>query len=785
MSAELDKISDTFVDQLDSFDNRLEASVDDVELLADIQEGIGTLLASSGSGEDEIRQVLQERYEEGALRKETFELVNSMLDRRAPGNGPVNVSRDQVDTRQARTSPSVLDEIEAPAGEDTFGTTTVIPNDVFPSATADERVQVGSLLRDRFLLKEKVFGGSMGVIYKALDRRLAEAEADDPWVAIQVLSPQLAENAQALRVLQQEATKGRCLIHPNIVRFVDLDRDEDLYFLVMEWIEGRTLADVLDSADVNSIDQDTALRIVSQVGDALDCAHRYGIVHADVRPSNIMVTLNGSAKLFDFGVARVRQKFSENELDPDLDAAPTPAYSSMQVLTGEEPVASDDVFSLACLLYRLVAGHRVFGPRNAAEASQEGMTPQKPQGLGDGQWRALKKALSYARVARFASVSEFTAALRDTVDDTITAHASERFVTDEGSKAGRWIFAVVLLFGLLGGAIYQYGLLDPWLDQLRGQTEVEEAGPKIDPVPPQVDAPAIDVPAETVVDDAAVEAVVDDATESQTIVDTPEPAEEPLVDFSALPLADVEVRFTLGKVASTNFRVRMREDDGPVIVDFVRAGGLEVPLVLKLDEVGFSGNRSPWGSNQYDFSNSGIVRFPVGQDRSRITMTMRSDQLREADQLSTLRLREQDSVESELAVIYVSLEDDDQRLFEGQLPMNTIAFAASQISIRETDPAAQIDIVRFNPDDTRVVVDYSVRDITATESEDYFAPSNYSITFGPGQRSARLLVPLVQDALIEGDEAFVIELSSLSDMPIEDVHQRVVVMIRDDETQGP
>jgi serine/threonine protein kinase len=759
MSAESKKISDTFVDQLDSFDDRLDASVDDVELLADIQKGIGSLLASSGSDEGEIRRVLLERYQTGSLRKETFELVNSMLDRRASEQDPGNGLHGESDASYATTSPSIMDEIDALGSDDKFGTTTVIPNDAFPSATADERVQVGSLLRDRFLLKEKVLGGSMGVIYKALDRRLAEAEADDPWVAIQILSPQLAENAPALRALQQEATKGRCLVHPNVVRFIDLDKDDDLYYLVMEWVEGRTLASVLDSADVQSIDRNEAFRIVTQIGDALEHAHRFGIVHADVKPGDIMLTPNGDAKLFEFGVARVRQKQSENELDPDTADTPTPAYSSMQVLTGEEPVVSDDVFSLACLLYRLIAGHRVFGPRNAAEAAQEGMTPQRPQGLADGQWRAIKKALSFARVARFASIAEFMVALRDTSDDPITADASERLATDEGRKTGRWAAAVILLFGLLGGAMYQYGLLDPWLDQLRTQFERPDAGQPVEPVPPPIDVPPIETSTEGVADDTAAETVSDAITEPPSEPEIVEPPEEPLIDFSTLPPADVEVSFAMGNVAAANSKVRLREDDGPVIVDFVRTSGVAVPLVLKLEEVGFSGNRSPWGSRQYSFSDSGIVRFPAGQDRSRITLTMASDPLREADQLSTLRLRELDSAESELAVIHVSLEDDDQRAFEAQLPTNTIAFASSQASIRETDPAVQIEIMRFNPDDSRLVVDYSVSDITATESEDYFAPSNYSITFGPGQRSARMLVPLVQDALVEGDEAFVIELS--------------------------
>jgi hypothetical protein len=153
--------------------------------------------------------------------------------------------------------------------------------------------------------------------------------------------------------------------------------------------------------------------------------------------------------------------------------------------------------------------------------------------------------------------------------------------------------------------------------------------------------------------------------------------------------------------------------------------------------------------------------------------------------MSTLRLRELDSAASELAVLYVTLEDDDQRVFEAQLPANTVAFAASQTSIRETAPAVQIDIVRFNPDDSRARIKYTVSDVTATEGEDYFAPGDGSITFGPGQRSARLLIPLVQDSLIEGDEAFVIQLEVPPGLSAKDVYQRIVVMIRDDEPQTP
>ena len=673
MTADSNKTTDTLGDQLASLESRLAASADDVALLADVQNGIGSLLAANGGNEAEIRRVLQERYEGGALRQETFQLVKSMLDRyEVEESSEDPPMRTSTEAGTELKSPSIRDEIDASDGDDEFGSTTVIPNEPPAAESAEARVQVGSLLRDRFLLQEKVSGGSMGVVYKALDRRLAEAEAEDPWVAIKVLTPQLSKNAQALRALQQEATKGRCLLHPNIVRFIDLDRDDDLYFLVMEWLEGRTLANILDSVDAKDIDFDAAFRIVAEVGDALAYAHRCGIVHADVKPANVMILPDGASKLFDFGVARVRQKQADSDFDPGVLGALTPAYSSMQVLTGEEPVPADDVFSLGCLLYRLVAGHRVFGPRNAAEASQEGMKPQRPHGVSDGQWVALKKALSYARVTRYPSVDEFLAALESSNDDVIALDPSERHAVAEegGSSRSGWLAALMLV--LAGGALYQYGLLDPWLDTLQNRIESMRA-PDDTALPPPLEEPAGATVDETETLD--LELVVDPLGELEEFI--PEPIAEPLIDFSTLPPADIEVPFRMGTVSKTDFRVRLREDDGPVIVDFIRSGGISLPLALKLDEVGFSGNRSPWAARQYSISEGGIVRFPAGQERSRIELEMASDPRREADQLSTLRLRELDTADSELAVIYVTLEDDDQRAFESQLPVNTIAFATS------------------------------------------------------------------------------------------------------------
>ncbi len=791
MSAETDKVSDTFADQLTSLDDRLDGTPDDVDMLADIQAGIGSLLSANGGNEATIRRVLQDRYEAGQLRKETFQLVKSMLDGFATDQAMPSASaplrREPVLAEPPRPQLQEAAAVTAD-GEDVFAATTVIPDEAVPFNKKSTRVQAGSVLRDRYLLQEQISGGSMGSVYKALDRRLAEAGSEQPCVAIKVLSPELAEDGFALRALQQEATKTRCLVHPHIVRFLDLDREDDLYFLILEWLEGRTLADILDSTDARSIDVEAAFRIVRQIGEALDYAHRCGIIHADVKPGNIMMLPNGDAKLFDFGVARVRQQRGDQEFDPGVLGALTPAYSSMQVLGGEEPVATDDVFSLACLLYRLVAGYRVFGPRNAAEASQEGMKPQKPQGVNDAQWKAMKKALSYSRVTRFATVKEFTDALgkyEKTRETPFSIEAPERFpIEDESGSPGKWIAIFVVLLGLAGIGAQQMGYLDPYLERWQSGNDIvdiagpAETAPVIEDLAPE---PELEI-APTEAENLAADPVDESAeVEQEETTATPPESTEPLVDFSKLPPPTAEIRFSLTGAASSPTRVVLEEDGAPVLLDFVREGDLSAPLALRLEEVGFSGNRSPWASGQYALSNGGLVEFPSRQERARITLTTASDSRREADQQSTLRLRPADWAGSQLATVYVTLKDDDQSAFEGRLPDNTIAFTRNQISVSESDPAVQIDIIRFNPDDSTIVVNYSVEDISATEGEDYFAPGSYSISFGPGQRSARLLIPLVQDSVGEGDEAFVVKLDVDHETRPPNVSPNIAVMIRDDE----
>ncbi|HET6628706.1 MAG TPA: protein kinase [Woeseiaceae bacterium] len=831
MSATLnDRIEKTFTEQLAEFDSRAKEQEDNAALLKDIHAAITALMAESGERGDDIREVLQKRYNGGKLRLETYQLVRNVLDR--------------VVIESMATMPDALDD-------DVFSRTTVIESGKPDDDGSQDRLQVGSVLRDRFLLQQRVAGGSMGVVYKALDRRIAEAEGVDPWVAIKVLSPKLSRNAHALRALQQEAAKGRCLSHPNIVRFIDLDRDDDIYFLVMEWLEGRSLAAILDDDRHRDLDLATALDVVRQVGLALDYAHRCGVVHADVKPANIMISPSGQVKLFDFGIARIKQQQppGRKDFDPGVLGAVTPAYSSMQVLTGEDPQPADDVFSLGCLMYRLVAGHRVFGPRNAAEAAEQGMEPQRPHGLTDNQWRALKKALAYSRVSRFATPAAFLEALEDDESAPPPLHRDEPIRVEPKPPPPEtrrpWGLLAVLLVIAAGAVVLAtqpelrnelWALAQSTVDRGRelagnaderpneeaaavdvpagaatesaGETAAQDTGPpptepaagepagaaQPDAVPPAPRTPAdevgaaADTPAGTDLPSAAGEDTASpDARSSEvaggndTTFAMPAPGTEATATATAaeppptltVPLATRGPRAELDLV--------LTEDGEPAVVELVRDSGTREPLSVLIEEVGFSGNRSPLTTGRYRISEP-VAHFDAGQTTARFTISMSSDDVREADRQATLLLRNTENSTSRLAFLNLTLQDDDQRAFESGLASDTLGFSEAQVYVSERSPAVQVDVLRFNPGDAELEARYTISGGSATEGEDFFVPGAMGLVFGPGQRSARLLIPIVQDAQAEGEETFTLELTTLPTAPLSNVHRRITVVIGDDDS---
>lgn len=831
--------------ELSTLEARLQKHVGDETTLAEIVAAMRTIVDADASAAAEIRNFVKNRYQSGRLRRESLELVESLLERMTADamNDPANPDADE---EKPYTSTTVLDADESPAADGAI------------------QLQVGTLLRDRFLLKQEIAGGSMGTVFKALDRRLAEAGDENAFVAIKVLSAKLARNGNALRALQQEAAKGRCLAHPNIVRFIDLDRESDTYFIVMEWLEGRSLASILDEMAGGAMEIDAAMDIVRQLAKALDYAHERGVVHADVKPGNVMVTRDGAVKLIDFGIARVRQEqiAGKAKFDPAVLSAGTPAYSSMQVLTGEAPVPADDVFSLACLFYRLVAGYRVFGPRDAAAAAEQGMEPQRPQGIGDRQWQALKKALSYSRVTRFATPSEFIDAMSGDAADIVISAPPRNLDVDEAPRRSPWRAAVVVAI-ILGSiaVVTQTNFVDRVGDLVASQSsdspgpvnpsegatdqaeDIERMGGVDEPTPMagSEDAPpdgsAVERPREPmerspaeIIDQpdlaTAGDPPVNETTHSPIASTDSEPLATEDGELSAAYLADradsetpvadlipdstaasVPVDLQTRNVAAAEFDFTapppdlvleigapnpdveppllplvMREGDRDSIVDLIRTANIGESATYAILEDRFDGTVSPLETGQYSIAGGGEVVFAAGQARARTSLSVRSDPVREQDQEITLTVHSLDNLNLALARLQLTIEDDDQRNFEASLQPDTVAFAVNQIAVREADSAVQIDVIRYKATNTPLEVSYTVNDVTARQNEDYFSPALTVVYFNAGQRTARILIPLVQDSALERDEAFMLQLEGPNASDDSNIYSQIAVMIRDDDS---
>jgi predicted Ser/Thr protein kinase len=280
-----------------------------------------------------------------------------------------------------------------------------------PGAAVERMKGVGDTLNGRFVLEECVGFGGMGTVYKALDLRKLEASDRHPYIAIKVLNVQFQGHPKSLIALQREARKAQTLAHPNIVAVYDFDRDGSMVYITMEYLQGKSLSQMLRAPDFHVLPFDEAMKIVSGMGRALAYAHERGFVHCDFKPANVILTESGGVKVIDFGIARVFQKAEEDAdvtvFDPGSLGALTPAYASPEMLENREPDPRDDIYALGCITYELLTGRHPFNRLSALQARDAGLRPQRPPGLGHRQWRALRNALALRRELRTSTVNGF------------------------------------------------------------------------------------------------------------------------------------------------------------------------------------------------------------------------------------------------------------------------------------------------------------------------------------------------------------------------------------------
>jgi eukaryotic-like serine/threonine-protein kinase len=206
-----------------------------------------------------------------------------------------------------------------------------------------------TVLSGRYELGRVLGRGGMAEVREARDVVLGRR------VAVKILHPALAEDPAVIERFRREATTLAALNHPDLVGIYDAGSDGDSRYLVMEYLEGRTLADVL--REDGALDPATALAVGARAASALEAVHRAGLVHRDVKPANIMITPDGGVKLMDLGIARAADTTA---LTAASMVVGTAAYFSPEQAQGRAADARSDIYSLGCVVYEMVTGRRPF-----------------------------------------------------------------------------------------------------------------------------------------------------------------------------------------------------------------------------------------------------------------------------------------------------------------------------------------------------------------------------------------------------------------------------------------
>jgi serine/threonine protein kinase len=308
-------------------------------------------------------------------------------------------TRSRLDTDQARALTQIGKAINAGNSSTGFEKARQAAN----NALADKKI----ILNQRFVLDSIIGGGGMGTVYKARDLRKVEANNANPFVAVKVLSQDFQDHPDAFVTLQREASRSQILAHPNIVLVHDFDRDGAVTYMTMQLLDGVDLERYIKSYMNRSVVTADALRIIKDYCAALIYAHEKGIIHSDLKPGNIFITRDG-AKVLDFGIARISATSqAQDGFDAGNLGALTPAYASLEMINGEAPDQSDDVYAAAVIAYELFSGKHPFERKSAQEALAGNLKPERISGLSKRQWHALEAALRLKRAERTPTVAQF------------------------------------------------------------------------------------------------------------------------------------------------------------------------------------------------------------------------------------------------------------------------------------------------------------------------------------------------------------------------------------------
>jgi serine/threonine protein kinase len=270
----------------------------------------------------------------------------------------------------------------------------------------------GQILCSRYVLEQVIGRGGTSVLFRARDlrpgapQRRAAPNASSHGVAIKLLHAEQRADPAALTRLSREFRQMQRLSHRGIARVFEMDCEGELWFISMELVAGQTVDSWMRTAAADT----DALRIITDCCEALEHAHSLGILHGDLKPTNVVVAEDGTAKLIDFGATPNPGTGVAGVFDASVGT--TPLYASPQILSGMSAERRDDVFSLACLSYSILSkGRHPFGGRPSFEDGRAKSAPTYVRAIPPALFEVIERGLSAERERRPASAREFLSLL--------------------------------------------------------------------------------------------------------------------------------------------------------------------------------------------------------------------------------------------------------------------------------------------------------------------------------------------------------------------------------------
>ncbi|MGH9268704.1 MAG: protein kinase domain-containing protein, partial [Acidimicrobiales bacterium] len=277
----------------------------------------------------------------------------------------------------------------------------------------DERVIAG-----RYRLEAPVGEGGMATLWRAFDEQL------DRVVAVKLLRPQFGADPGFAARFRNEARAAGSLAHPNVVPVYDYGTDPEHgdQYIVMQLVDGRDLASVLRQRGPLEVDE--AMFIGAAVADALDAAHRQGLIHRDIKPGNILLTANQRVLVTDFGISRLLSAASMTVTGTTIGSV---HYFSPEQAAGDEVGPASDIYALGIVLYEMLSGRRPFEAESAAGVALKRLNePPPPLSTGIRPIpprldAVVMRALAREPASRYATAADFANALREWPSDEDTA----------------------------------------------------------------------------------------------------------------------------------------------------------------------------------------------------------------------------------------------------------------------------------------------------------------------------------------------------------------------------